>query len=145
MLLKPVGALKPIRVQGAFITEDERTAVVEFIKEHSSENYDEEVISQIETNASKLAKMEKGADSESGGQDSDLDDLFYNALDIATDMGKVSASNLQIRLNIGFQRASRIINQMADMGYVGEANGSKPREVLISKEQYMELRMRNED
>ncbi|MBQ2735995.1 MAG: DNA translocase FtsK [Clostridia bacterium] len=145
MLLKPVGSLKPIRVQGAFITEDERTAVVEFIKEHSSENYDEEVISEIETNASKLAKMEKSADNESGGLDSDLDDLFYKALDIATDMGKVSASNLQIRLNIGFQRASRIISQMAEMGYVGEANGSKPREVLITKEQYMELRMRNED
>ncbi len=145
MLLKPVGSLKPIRVQGAFITEDERKAVVDFIKEHSTENYDEEVISQIETNASKLAKMDKGEEMESGGAESDLDDLFYKALDIATDMGKVSASNLQIRLNIGFQRASRIINQMTEMGYVGEANGSKPREVLISKQEYMELRLRNEE
>ncbi|MBR7101034.1 MAG: DUF87 domain-containing protein [Clostridia bacterium] len=147
MLLKPVGALKPIRVQGAFINEDERQAVVDFIKEHSSENYDESVVSQIEANTSKLAKADKSAEAENGegGGESDLDEKFYAALEIATDMGKISSSYLQRKLNLGFQRAARIIDQMEAMGYIGEQNGSKPREVLISKQEFMELRMRNEE
>ncbi|MBQ8392373.1 MAG: DNA translocase FtsK [Clostridia bacterium] len=147
MLLKPVGALKPIRVQGAFISEDERKAVVDFIKEHSSENYDEDVVNQIEANTSKLAKADKNADNDHGGEggDSDLDEKFYAALEIAVEMKKISSSFLQRKLNLGFQRAARIIDQMEAMGYIGEQNGSKPREVLISKEEFMELRMRNED
>ncbi len=147
MLLKPVGALKPIRVQGAYIDEDEREAVVSFIKENSSENYDESVVNQIESNTSKLMKADKSASSDSGdeGDGNDLDEKFYAALEIATDMGKISSSHLQRKLNLGFQRAARIIDQMEDMGYIGEANGSKPREVLITKQEFLELRMKNED
>lgn len=147
MLLKPVGALKPIRVQGAFINEDEREAVVNFIKEHSNENYDEDVVNQIESNTSKLAKSDKNADNDGGegGGENELDEKFYAALEIATDMGKISSSYLQRKLNLGFQRAARIIDQMEDMGYIGEANGSKPREVLITKQEFLELRMKNED
>lgn len=147
MLLKPVGALKPIRVQGAFITDDERERVTNFLKENSSENYDEEVISMIESNAAKLQKAEKKSDADDGseGNGSDLDEKFYAALEIATDMGKISSSYLQRKLNLGFQRAARIIDQMEALGYIGEANGSKPRDVLITKQDFQELMMKNDD
>ena len=147
MLLKPVGALKPIRVQGAFITEDERMAVVEFIKANSNgANYDDEVASQIDSLTAKLTKADKSAEAEGGdSNESELDEKFYAALEIATDMGKISSSFLQRKLNLGFQRAARIIDQMEALGYIGEANGSKPRDVLITKQDFMELRMRNEE
>ncbi|MBQ8344612.1 MAG: DNA translocase FtsK, partial [Clostridia bacterium] len=147
MLLKPVGALKPIRVQGAYITEDERLAVVDYIKAHSSgENYDDEVANQIENLTAKLTKADKSAEAEGGdSHESELDEKFYAALEIATDMGKISSSYLQRKLNLGFQRAARIIDQMESLGYIGEQNGSKPRDVLITKQDFMELRMRNED
>ena len=148
MLLKPVGALKPIRVQGAFITDDERERVTNFLKENSSENYDEEVISMIESNAAKLQKAEKKSDMDGDGSEgngSDLDEKFYAALEIATDMGKISSSYLQRKLNLGFQRAARIIDQMEALGYIGEANGSKPRDVLITKQDFQELMMKNDD
>ena len=147
MLLKPVGALKPLRVQGAFITEDERMAVVEFIKANSNgANYDDEVASQIDNLTAKLTKADKAAEVDVGESgDSDLDEKFYAALEIATDMGKISSSFLQRKLNLGFQRAARIIDQMEEMGYIGPQNGSKPRDVLITKQDFMELRMRNEE
>ncbi len=148
MLLKPVGALKPLRVQGAFITEDEREMVTNFLKENSSENYDESVISQIESNTAKLQKAEKKADFDGEGGEgggSDLDEKFYAALELAVDMGKISSSYLQRKLNLGFQRAARIIDQMEELGYIGEPNGSKPRDVLITKQDFQELMMRNEE
>lgn len=147
MLLKPVGALKPTRVQGAFITEDERERVTTFLKENSQgDNYDEEIMSQIESNAAKLQKAEKRNDDGEGGEGgSELDEKFYAALEIATDMGKISSSYLQRKLNLGFQRAARIIDQMEELGYIGEPNGSKPRDVLITKQDYLELRMKNSE
>ena len=145
MLLKPVGALKPTRVQGAFITEDEREMVTTFLKENSSENYDEDVINQIESNTAKLQKAERKADEDGGEGGSDLDEKFYAALEIATDMGKISSSFLQRKLNLGFQRAARIIDQMEELGYIGEPNGSKPRDVLITKQDFLELRMKHSE
>ena len=147
MLVKPVGALKPIRVQGAFITADEIESIIDFLKENATENYDEEVMQQIDSNASKLAKAEKKADGDMSdeGDDDELDPKFYAALELATDMGKISSSFLQRKLGLGFQRAARIIDQMEMAGYIGEANGSKPRDVLITKEDFLELRMRNSD
>ncbi len=146
MLLKPVGALKPTRVQGAFISEDECERITTFLRENSSENYDESIVSQIESNASKLQKAEKHNDSDDGDGGSDLDDKFYDALEIAVDSGKISSSYLQRKLNLGFQRAARIIDMMEELGYIGEPNGSKPRDVLITKQDFLELMMkRNED
>ena len=146
MLLKPVGALKPTRVQGAFITEDEREKVTAFLRENSSgDNYDEEVMNQIDSNAAKLQRAEKKNDDDEGEGGSDLDEKFYAALEIATDMGKISSSYLQRKLNLGFQRAARIIDQMEELGYIGEPNGSKPRDVLITKQDYLELRMKHSE
>ncbi|MBQ8164138.1 MAG: DNA translocase FtsK [Clostridia bacterium] len=149
MLLKPVGALKPLRVQGAFISDSERENVTKFLRENFSANYDEEVISQIDSNTSKLQKAEKKPDYEDGGEGGDdseaLDEKFYAALELATEFGKISSSHLQRKLSLGFQRAARIIDKMEELGYIGPANGSKPRDVLITKEDYLELRMKNED
>ena len=146
MLLKPVGALKPTRVQGAFISEEECERITTFLRENSSENYDESIVSQIESNATKLQKAEKRNDEDGEGGGSDLDDKFYAALEIAVDSGKISSSYLQRKLNLGFQRAARIIDTMEELGYIGEPNGSKPRDVLITKQDFLELMMkRNED
>jgi S-DNA-T family DNA segregation ATPase FtsK/SpoIIIE len=148
MLLKPVGSLKPLRVQGAFISDDEREMVTEYLKENFSADYDDEVVSQIDNNAAKLQKAERKDldDTSDGGDDGDgLDDKFYAALDLATDFGKISSSHLQRKLSLGFQRAARIIDKMEELGYIGPANGSKPRDVLITKEDYLELRMKNDD
>ena len=101
---------------------------------------------QIDSNAAKLARAEKkdneDEDSENGD---DLDPEFYNALRIAAEDGKISSSLLQRKLKLGFQRAARILDQMEDCGYIGEANGSKPRDVLITKEDYQEIMMRRND
>ena len=145
MLVKIVGALKPVRVQGSFVTAGEIQSVIDFLKENSNENYDEEVMQQIDSNAAKLAKAEKKETGEEDADGDDLDPEFYNALRIAAEDGKISSSLLQRKLKLGFQRAARILDQMEDCGYIGEANGSKPREVLISLDEYRELMMRRED
>ena len=103
-------------------------------------------MNQIENNAAKLAKNDKDFD---GGDDDDddgsLDAAFYDALELATSMGKISSSFLQRKLRLGFQRAARIIDQMEECGYIGEANGSKPRDVLITKEDFKEIMMRRSE
>lgn len=148
MLVKIVGALRPARVQGSFVSASEIEEVINFWKENSPAIYDEEVMHQIDSNAAKLAKNDKDFDegvSGSADDDGDLDSAFYDALELATEMGKISSSFLQRKLRLGFQRAARIIDQMEDCGYIGEANGSKPRDVLITKEDYQEIMMRRND
>ena len=93
-----------------------------------------------------LIKNDKDFDDSDGdGDNGELDPAFYDALELATEMGKISSSFLQRKLRLGFQRAARIIDQMEDCGYIGEANGSKPRDVLITKENYQEIMMRRND
>ncbi|MBQ7907375.1 MAG: hypothetical protein IJ309_05305 [Clostridia bacterium] len=150
MLVKIVGALRPARVQGSFVKASEIQNVIDFWKETAPAEYDEEVMHQIDNNAAKLAKSEKGFNEDEGTQNPDADDggfdpEFYNALELATEMGKISSSFLQRKLRLGFQRAARIIDQMEECGYIGEANGSKPRDVLLSKEDFRELMMRRTD
>ena len=148
MLVKLVGSLYPVRVQGSFVSADEIEQVINFWKENSPAIYDEDVMHQIDANAAKLAKNDKNFDDGAdGGSDDDgeLDSAFYDALELATEMGKISSSFLQRKLRLGFQRAARIIDQMEDCGYIGEANGSKPRDVLITKEDFQEIMMRRQD
>ncbi len=148
MLVKIVGALRPARVQGSFVSASEIEEVINFWKENSPAIYDEDVMHQIDSNAAKLAKNDKDFDdgvSGSADDDGDLDAAFYDALELATEMGKISSSFLQRKLRLGFQRAARIIDQMEDCGYIGEANGSKPRDVLITKEDFQEIMMRRSE
>ncbi|MEF9951213.1 MAG: DNA translocase FtsK 4TM domain-containing protein [Clostridium sp.] len=124
MLFLPIGENKPIRVQGAFISEEEVENIVNFLKESSNEEYCEEAIEEID----KLKPETKQIDD-------DDDVLLDEAINIAVDYGQASASMLQRRLRIGFNRASRLIESMEQRGIVGPQEGSKPRQVLISKDE----------
>ena len=134
MLFKPVGASKPLRIQGAFIDDKEVERVVEFIKGDSEAKYDEDIIEKID--AGKPVNI-----TDEMSDPSDNDELLPKAIEIAVEAGKISASHLQRRLKVGFSRASRMIDQMQERGIVGPPDGSKPREVLISKEDYLEMSM----
>lgn len=134
MLFKPVGASKPIRIQGAFIDDKEVERVVEFIKGDTEVKYDEDIIEKID--AGKPVNI-----TDEIADPSDNDELLPKAIEIAVEAGKISASHLQRRLKVGFSRASRMIDQMQERGIVGPPDGSKPREVLISKEDYLEMSM----
>lgn len=143
MLFAPVGAAKPMRVQGAFVGELEVEKIVDFIKiNNSTASYDDEFIKRIEEEAAKCGAGKKGAgnatanieDVEGDGADPKL----REAIELAIDSGKISTSLMQRRLEVGYGRAAKIIDQMEKLGYVSAADGNKPRRVLITKEQFME-------
>ncbi|MFB5191487.1 FtsK/SpoIIIE family DNA translocase [Alicyclobacillus fastidiosus] len=124
MLYYPVGASKATRVQGAFVSEEEIERLVSFVKDQQQAVY------TVDLNTG----GEEGAPDDSGGPD--LDELFSDAVDLVVDLGQASVSMLQRRFRIGYSRAARIVDQMEQSGIVGPFEGSKPREVLISKEQW---------
>ena len=140
MLYAPLGQDK-LRVQGCFITDEERANVVDFIKEGASAQYDESVMHEIEKNAEekdKAAKGVGGSDPSSGGGD-DYDELLPAAIDVVLEVGQASVSMLQRRLKLGYGRAARLVDQMEEKGVVGPFEGSKPRQLLITKEQWAEM------
>ena len=140
MLYLPLGAGKPTRVQGCLITDEEVASVVEFIKENGSAHYDEEVLHEIEKS---VAEKEKGAKGVGGSAPEDVDDaydeLLPSAIEVVVETGMASVSMLQRRLKLGYSRAARLVDQMEEKGVVGPFEGSKPRQVLISKEQWQEM------
>lgn len=123
MLFLPIGATKPIRIQGAFISEKEVERLVEFLKKNCEADYKDDIIDEIEKSASK-----------DGDKKEEVDELFNEAMKICIDSGQASASMLQRRLRIGFNRASRLIEEMESRGIVGPQEGSKPRQVLVGKQ-----------
>ncbi len=134
MLYHPTGAPKPIRVQGAFLSDAERDSIIEFVKENSTSSYDPNILEHIEKEASASAQNDR---SDSPG---DNDELLPKAIDIVMELGQASTSMLQRKMSIGFARAGRIMDQMEQRGIVGPSQGSKPREIMLTKEQYMELK-----
>ncbi len=134
MLFYPAGSSKPQRLQGAFISDKEVERVVEFIKNQSHVKYDEDIIEKID-NGKPVNITDKGGD----GED---DEMLSKAIAIAVEAGKISATFLQRKLKVGFARAARIVDQMEERGIVGPQEGSKPREVLISKEDFFEMSMK---
>ena len=139
MLYAPLGQDK-LRVQGCFISEEEVANVVDFIKEGASAQYDEQVMHEIEKNAEekdKAAKGVGGSDPGSGGED--YDELLPAAIDVVLEVGQASVSMLQRRLKLGYGRAARLVDQMEEKGVVGPFEGSKPRQLLITKEQWAEM------
>ncbi|MBQ4316753.1 MAG: DUF87 domain-containing protein [Clostridia bacterium] len=149
MLFYPVGALKPLRVQGTFV--DDKTevkAVTQFIKEAAHAQYDESIIKLIE-NEAKLCGMKgkKAAAVEAEADDGSekLDPMFLDAVEVAIDSGTVSTSLLQRRLSLGYARAARIIDKMERRGYIGEFDAAtKKRNILITREQFAELKLNGE-
>ncbi|MCY1117488.1 DNA translocase FtsK [Bacillus safensis] len=124
MLFLPVGANKPVRVQGAFLSDEEVEHVVDHVITQQKAQYQEEMIPSEETQ-DQLAAVE--------------DDLYDEAVELIIGMQTASVSMLQRRFRIGYTRAARLIDAMEERGVVGPYEGSKPREVLLSKEQYDEL------
>ena len=143
MLFAPVGAAKPMRVQGAFVSESEVESIVSFLKENNAKaRYNNDFINRIEEEAAKCGMGKKGAGAP--GADTDAldgveggDPKFREAVKLAIETQKISTSLMQRKLGIGYGRAAKIIDTMEEMGYVSRPDGNKPRRVLITMEEFM--------
>ncbi len=142
MLYAPLGQGKPQRVQGCFISEEEVAQVVDFIKQGGTARYDESVMHEIEKHAEEKEKGSKGVGGSDPNQGGDYDELLPAAIDVVLDVGQASVSMLQRRLKLGYGRAARLVDQMEEKGVVGPFEGSKPRQLLITKEQWQEMQYR---
>ena len=152
MLFAPIGSTKPMRVQGAFVDDREVEAIVDFITEHNDGvSFNDAFIARLEEEAAKCGNPkgkgggavsfeDDGAPGEEG-----VDPKFKLALDVAIEMGKISTSLLQRRLEIGYGRAAKIIDRMEALGYVSAPDGNKPRVVLVSKAEIMEKRLNDDE
>lgn len=146
MLYYPLGSGKPQRVQGCLIEDEEVSAVTQYIKEHFEADYNDEVISQVEANAQANEKNGKGSKAlgtELSEDDQERDELYDDAVEVIVNTGMASVSMLQRRLKLGYSRAARLVDQMEEDGVVGPFQGSKPREVLLSKETWQEEKLKN--
>ena len=149
MLYSPVGAPKPQRVQGAFVSEEEIDGIISFIKKNAGHaDYSDDVMESIEKEAAMCGQKKGKAPIEGedfDGDGSPDDPMLKNAVELAVETGKISTSLIQRRLSLGYGRAAKLIDRMEQMGYVSAPEGQKPRRVLITKEQYMELVLKQED
>ena len=142
MLYAPIGVGKPIRIQGAWVSDAEREKVVNFIKESGDAKYDERVMDEME----EVTRDDKNKTSETSAQDAqknDYDELLPQAVDVIFESGQASVSMLQRRLKLGYSRAARIVDQMEEIGVVGPFEGSKPRQLLITRQQWQEMQYVN--
>lgn len=147
MLYAPVGVMKPQRVQGAFVSEAEVQKVVDFIKGiFPMPQYDESAINGIEEAAARCGqKKGRGASGDaSDGPVATDDPMLKQALELAVETGKISTSLIQRRLSLGYGRAAKLIDTMEARGYVSAPDGQRPRDVLITRQQYQELVLQNE-
>lgn len=142
MLYYPLGSSKPQRVQGCFITSEEIEAVIEFIKSQGKADYSEEVIEHIERQAAESGSGANGGASDGG---EDADELLPRAIEVVVETGQASVSMLQRRLKLGYSRAARLIDQMEERGIVGPFEGSKPRQVLITRDEWKEMVLRQSE
>lgn len=145
MLYAPVGASKPVRVQGAFVSETEIEEIVGFIRSQQyGVAYSDDVMSQI-NKAAEICGQKKGksaaAAAVSDGGADDNDPMLDSAIELAVECGKISTSLIQRRLQLGYGRAAKIIDMMERRGIVSAPEGQKPRAVLITREQYLEMQM----
>ena len=136
MLFFPTGYPKPVRVQGAFVSDEEVEKIVDFVKQNGTANYSEDILETIE-NSNKTEKelMQEQA------EDDETDPFLMDAIDAVVEQGTASTSFIQRKFKVGYARAGRIIDQMEERGIISGYQGSKPREVLMSKERLEELKM----
>ena len=137
MLFNPIGNSKPIRIQGCYLSDQEVEEVVSFIKSQSNCEYDENVIKDIESLAVK-EKKKAGMDDEPAFDNND-DEMLTKAIEVAVEAQQISATFLQRRLRVGYARAARLIDEMNQRGIVGPSEGSKPRKVLLTREDWLEM------
>ena len=137
MLFYPSGAPKPVRVQGAFVSDDEVEKIVSFVKSNGEATYSEDILESIENSN----KTDKELAAEAADSDDDTDPFLMDAIDVVVETGQASTSFIQRRFKVGYARAGRIIDQMEERGIISGYQGSKPRQVLMSLEKLQELKM----
>ena len=144
MLYNPLGASKPMRIQGCFVSDAEVEEVVAFVKQCGQPEYNQEILDHMERS---VQAAEEGGSGGGGGSDGgeEEDELFDEAVDIVVSSGQASVSMLQRRLKLGYSRAARLVDQMEERGIVGPFEGSKPRAVLITKSDWQERMARKRD
>ena len=142
MLYAPLGGGKPTRVQGCFISSEEIESVIAHIKKTSTAEYNEEILEHIERQAEQVDGKGGGS---SGDPGEDEDEMIEEAIDVIMECRQASTSMLQRRLKLGYSRAARIIDQIEERGIIGPFEGSKPRQILISREEWQEMKMRRHD
>lgn len=138
MLFYPVGIAKPVRIQGCFLSDKEVESVVDAIKSQMQSEYDDDVMQEIERQAA-LDKKKNGGVVDSGDSDSEADEMLPKAIEVVVENQAASTTLLQKKLKLGYARASRIIDDLEERGIIGPYEGSKPRKVLISKQQWYEM------
>ncbi len=141
MLFAPMGSQKPLRVQGCYVDDREIESIVNFVKKSKPSEYDQSVIEGIEKNA--VAEKSKG--DEDTGDTRSTDPMMDEAIKCVVEAGQASTSLLQRRLRLGYARAGRLIDEMEQMGIVGPHEGSKPRQVLMTYQQWLEMSMQKND
>ena len=138
MLFSPIGSGKPLRVQGCFVSDPEVEAVASYVKENYNTNYDQTVMDEIEKKAAQTGSSKAAVASEPDPEEEPTagDEMLLAAVDVFMETGQASVSMLQRRLKLGYARAARIVDEMEEKGIVGPFQGSKPRTILITKEQW---------
>lgn len=142
MLFCPVGLSKPVRVQGAFLRDEEIENVIDFIKSQGEADYDSSVIREMEEKAVQDDKK-KGAAIAVDDDDEDSDEMIPKAIEVVVECGAASTTLLQRKLKLGYARAARIVDELAERGIIGPYEGAKPRKVLMTKEQWYEMQARS--
>ena len=135
MLFSPAGSSKPTRIQGAFVSDDEVEKIVDFVKANGTATYSEAILESIENSNKSDKELAEEAD------DDDTDPFLMDAMDVVVETGQASTSFIQRKFKVGYARAGRIIDQLEERGVISGYQGSKPRQVLMTKERLEELKM----
>lgn len=144
MLFAPVGCNKPQRIQGCFVSDRETESVISFIKSNAQAQYSDEVEQQILQNMPvEKGKKSVAAEEGDGSVPNSDDDVITQAIGVVVEAGLASTSLLQRKLKLGYARAARVVDELEERGVVGPYEGSKPRKVLISKQQWLEMQNRD--
>ena len=141
MLYAPIGSGKPLRVQGCFVTDSEVESVAGYVKENYNAEYNQQVLEEIEKTAQQTGKKAASvAEIDANEEELEGDEMLPAAVDVILETGQASVSMLQRRLKLGYARAARIVDEMEEKGIVGPFQGSKPRAILITKEQWQSMK-----
>lgn len=145
MLYSPRGAIKPMRVQGNFVSDREIEAIIDYIKSQYEAEYDESIIENIEREREQVAANLDPQDNADDDDDTPgtRDKLFWEAVEMILENGQASVAMFQRKFKIGYQRAARLIDQMEKYKIIGPYEGTKPRQVLITRQEFAEMRMNN--
>jgi len=145
MLYSPIGSGKPKRVQGCFVSDPEVEAVATYVKSNFTTNYDQQIMEEIERKAVQTGNKSGASDPEPNADELGGDEMLPAAVDVILETGQASVSMLQRRLKLGYARAARIVDEMEEKGIVGPFQGSKPRDILITKEQWAAMQSNSGD